>query len=64
MLFDPRRESLVVYNDEMAERNFPPCSTFKIVNSLLALDSGAVSGPDQVFRWDGKDGATRPGTAT
>lgn len=55
VLFDPRRESLVVYNDEMAERNFPPCSTFKIVNSLLALDSGAVSGPDQVFRWDGKD---------
>ncbi len=35
-----------------AER-FSPCSTFKVPNSLIGLDSGVVSGADQVFAWDG-----------
>lgn len=32
----------------------PPCSTFKIFNALAALDCGAVTGPNDLFRWDGK----------
>ncbi len=31
-----------------------PASTFKIANSLIALDTGVVADPDQdVFKWDG-----------
>jgi beta-lactamase class D len=33
-------------------RELPPCSTFKIPNSLIALDAGAVT-PTTVFKWDG-----------
>ncbi|MGZ8370484.1 MAG: penicillin-binding transpeptidase domain-containing protein [Caulobacteraceae bacterium] len=29
----------------------PPCSTFKIANSLIGLDAGAVT-PSTVFKWD------------
>ena len=33
-------------------RRLPPCSTFKIPNSLIALDAGVVT-PMTVFKWDG-----------
>jgi beta-lactamase class D len=32
-------------------RRLPPCSTFKIPNSLIALDAG-VATPTTVFKWD------------
>jgi len=36
-----------------AER-LTPASTFKIPHALAALDSGVISGPDQVIKWDGQ----------
>ncbi len=42
------------YNDYGAcHRLLPPCSTFKIANSLIGLDAGLVT-PQTVFKWDGK----------
>ena len=32
-----------------------PCSTFKIPNSLIGLQTGVVSGPGDLKKWDGKD---------
>ncbi len=32
-------------------RRLPPCSTFKIANSLIGLDAGVVN-PMTIFRWD------------
>ena len=34
-------------------RPLPPCSTFKIANSLIGLDQGLIR-PDEVIKWDGK----------
>lgn len=42
-----------VYNPARASVEFPPCSTFKIVNSLIALETGAVESLQDEFRWDG-----------
>ena len=42
-----------VHNEARAERRFPAASTFKIFNTLIALDEGALSGLDEVIRWDG-----------
>jgi len=40
------------YNSNTAcMRLLPPCSTFKIPNSLIALDAGIVT-PTTVFKWD------------
>jgi len=47
-----------VYNPARAAKSFPPASTFKIFNSLIALDTGVVTDTDtQVLKWDGQ---TRP----
>ena len=39
---------------ERARKPFLPASTFKIPNSLIALQESAVSGIDEVFTWDGE----------
>lgn len=45
--------ALRVNADRCAER-LPPCSTFKIWNTMIALEIGLVSSPDEPFyRWDG-----------
>jgi beta-lactamase class D len=41
------------YAPERAMRRYPPASTFKIPHTLIALDAGVVSGPDELFVWDG-----------
>ena len=37
-----------------ANQGFLPASTFKIPNSLIALDLGIVKDEHQVFKWDGQ----------
>ncbi|PNV83180.1 MAG: class D beta-lactamase [Sulfurimonas sp.] len=36
-----------------ADERFSPCSTFKILNSMIALDSGVVKDENEVIKWDG-----------
>jgi len=45
----------VVHDEARAARRFSPASTFKIFNTLIALQEGAVSGADDVFKWDGHE---------
>ncbi|MDX1421480.1 MAG: penicillin-binding transpeptidase domain-containing protein [Rubricoccaceae bacterium] len=42
-----------VFNPERAAERFVPASTFKVYNSLVALDTGAAPDVDSVFAWDG-----------
>ena len=42
-----------VHNDARAQQRFPPASTFKIPNTLIALEEGVVSGTEEIFTWDG-----------
>ena len=41
------------HNPELARQRFSPCSTFKIPNSLIGLETGVIPGPDFVLPWDG-----------
>lgn len=42
------------YRPDAATIPLPPCSTFKIVNALIGLESGIISSPDaQFYKWDG-----------
>jgi beta-lactamase class D len=36
-----------------ADERVNPCSTFKILNSIIALDSGAVRDENETIAWDG-----------
>lgn len=42
-----------VFDATRAATPYLPASTFKIPNSCIALQTGAVSGPGEVFKWDG-----------
>lgn len=41
------------WNAERAEKRYPAASTFKIFNSLIALEEGVIDGPEGRFKWDG-----------
>ena len=54
VLFDANRDTMFVSNEERAKQRFPPASTFKIVNSLIGLDVGAISDVEEVLPYGGK----------
>lgn len=44
-----------VLGKELADRPLPPCSTFKIWNTLIGFETGVLVSPDQPFwKWDGE----------
>jgi beta-lactamase class D len=51
-VLDPKAGRLLVHNPERARTRFTPASTFKIPNTLIALESGVASGPDFRLQWD------------
>lgn len=52
VMLDAGKRRLVVHNLERARTRFLPASTFKISNSLIALETGVASGPDFRLQWD------------
>jgi len=40
-------------NANRAGKRFAPCSTFKIFNSLVGLETGVLSGKDHLMHRDG-----------
>jgi len=44
-----------VLNEERSRVQFSPASTFKVPNTLIALDAGVVTSRDSSFTWDGTD---------
>ena len=44
-----------VYNNKRAKKGYLPASTFKIVNTLIALQENAVRDENEVIKWDGKE---------
>ena len=42
-----------IHDDARAAQRFAAASTFKIPNSLIALQLGVVDGPNAPFKWDG-----------
>jgi beta-lactamase class D len=44
-----------VYNAKRSEEGYLPASTFKIINTLIALQTGAVKDEKEYIKWDGTD---------
>ena len=53
VLYDPRADTMLASDPERAEVRYLPASTFKIANALIALDTGAVKGIDEVIPYGG-----------
>jgi beta-lactamase class D len=55
VLYDEATDRLVVHDSARAATRFVPASTFKILNSLIALDEGVLADEHEVVAWDGVD---------
>jgi len=55
VLLNENTNELKVFNKERSDSMFLPASTFKILNSLIALQTGAVKSINDTIRWDGVD---------
>lgn len=53
VLLDAQHNEARVYNRARCAERFSPCSTFKIPNALIGLETGVLSGPDHLLAWDG-----------
>lgn len=45
---------VTVYNMTLDTQRFTPASTFKIVNSLIGLQTGRITNDTMMIKWDGK----------
>jgi beta-lactamase class D len=52
-LFDNGRGKFVIYNLKRDTTRMLPASTFKIVNALVALQTGVVTTDSTIIKWDG-----------
>lgn len=53
-LHDPTNDSFVVVNGERAASRYVPASTFKIANSLIALETGVLRDENEVVAYGGR----------
>src|ERR1700710_3058901 len=52
-MFDNTLGEFTVYNlKRYRDSSYTPASTFKIVNSLIGLQTGVISDENMVIRWD------------
>ncbi len=49
---DGRGQIVAREGGDRCARRFSPCSTFKIPNTLIGLETGILTGPDTVIPWD------------
>lgn len=55
VLYDEDRDQYIIYNEAQSEKRLSPCSSFKIYNSLIGLETGVLNQEDALTRekWDG-----------
>jgi len=53
VLYDLKKDEYIKYNPERCSEQFIPASTFKIFNSLAALESGVIKDENEIIKWDG-----------
>lgn len=54
VIFDPSENCYQIYQPELASTRRSPCSTFKIISSLIALEHGIIDADDSLRPWSGE----------
>ncbi len=52
-VYDNNKETAHYYNKERSATRFSPASTFKIFNSLVALETAIAPDEQYLIKWDG-----------
>lgn len=55
ILYDEAKDEYVVFDKSRSTERLSPCSTFKIYNSLIGLETGVLDSEDvyTLYKWDG-----------
>lgn len=53
VLYNLKHQQYKIYNPKESVKRVSPYSTFKVVNSLIGLETGVVYDENTVFQWDG-----------
>lgn len=54
VFYDSASKNCAIYNQELAREQRSPCSTFKIISSLIGLESGNILPNDSTRTWSGE----------
>ncbi|MBD5544085.1 MAG: class D beta-lactamase [Lachnospiraceae bacterium] len=54
VIYDPTENCYQIYNQELALTRRSPCSTFKIISSLIALENGIIESENSTRTWSGE----------
>jgi bla regulator protein BlaR1 len=55
VLLDSKSGRYLRYNPELCAKRLSPCSTFKILNSLVGLETGVIKDENHSMKWDGNE---------
>lgn len=53
VIYDAESDKYMLFNDEMCNIQASPCSTFKIVSAITALDNGVVTSENDKMKYNG-----------
>ena len=53
LLYDLKNDAFAIFDSTRCAMPFAPASTFKVFNSLVALETGVAPDEHMVLRWDG-----------
>lgn len=54
VVYDALNGQYMIYNKDLAYTQHSPCSTFKIISSLIALENGIIQPEDSTYTWSGE----------
>lgn len=54
VFYEADKQQYTIYNQELASEQRSPCSTFKIISSLIGLEQGAIIPGDSTHVWSGE----------
>ena len=52
VLFNQNENKYTIYNEAKIKKQLSPCSTFKIINSLIGLETKVLTDESTTFKWD------------
>lgn len=52
LVYDLNKNEYLIYNSKRCNESFIPASTFKLLNSLIALETGVIKDENEVIPWD------------
>ena len=54
VIYDAASQKYTIYNRDIAVARSSPCSTFKIISSLIALENGIIEPENSTRKWSGE----------